>query len=122
MRSGLCLPGRFRGAALAFSLVQHGATLEFMPTTRHRFTITETEPVREALDDLRRELGDDRVELPELVIRGARDKVRELRLTGGEARKARMRLAKAIREGEGVDPAEVAAAEDAKRAGLIAES
>jgi hypothetical protein len=93
-----------------------------MPTTRPRFTITETEPVREALDDLRRELGDDRVEMPELVIRGARDKVRELRLTGGEARKARMRLAKSIREGEGVDPAEVAAAKDAKRAGLIAES
>lgn len=93
-----------------------------MPTTRPRFTITETEPVRAALDDLRRELGDERVELPELVIRGARDKARELRLTGGEARKARVRLAKAIRGETGVDAAEVTAAADAKRIGLIAET
>ncbi len=50
-----------------------------MPTTRPRHTITETAPVQEALDELRRELGEDRVELPDLVIRGARDKVRELR-------------------------------------------
>jgi len=78
--------------------------------------------VRKALDDLRRELGEDRVELPELVIRGARDKVKELRLQGGEARAARMRLATAIRAEPGVDAAEVAAAEQAKRAGLTVES
>ena len=93
-----------------------------MPTTRSRFTITETEPVREALDELRRALGKDRVELPELVIRGARDKVRELRVQGDEARKARMRLGSAIRAEAGVDAAEVAAAEDAKRVGLPTEA
>jgi hypothetical protein len=93
-----------------------------MPTTRPRFTITETEPVREALDELRLTLGEDRVELPELVIRGARDKVRELRMQGDEAKKAQMRLAGAIRGEIGVDAVEVAAAEEAKRAGLIAET
>lgn len=50
-----------------------------MPTTRPRHTITETPPVREALDELRRELGEDRVEFPDLVIRGARERVREIR-------------------------------------------
>jgi cell division septum initiation protein DivIVA len=93
-----------------------------MPTTRPRFTITETEPVREALDELRRALGEKQVELPELVIRGARDKVREIRTQGDEVRKARIRVASAIRAEAGVDAAEVAAAEEAKRAGLTAEA
>jgi hypothetical protein len=92
-----------------------------MPTTRPRHTITETEPVREALDELRQELGEDRVELPELVIRGARDKVRELRFHGRDAKEARARLARSIRAEAAVDADEVRAAEEAKRAGLIAE-
>ncbi|HEX3040532.1 MAG TPA: hypothetical protein VHP56_00375 [Solirubrobacterales bacterium] len=50
-----------------------------MPTTRPRHTITETPPVQAALDDLRRELGEDRIELPDLVIRGARERLREVR-------------------------------------------
>jgi hypothetical protein len=50
-----------------------------MPTARPRHTITETPPVREALDELRRELGGERIEFPDLVIRGAHARLRELR-------------------------------------------
>jgi len=76
--------------------------------------------VQEALDELRRELGEDRVELPDLVIRGARDKVRELRGESESARAARIRLARGIREGAG-DAEEVRRAEEAKWIGLSAE-
>jgi hypothetical protein len=50
-----------------------------VPTTRRRHAVTETEPVRIALDELRRELGTDRVELGELVVLGARAKLAALR-------------------------------------------
>jgi hypothetical protein len=50
-----------------------------MPTTRPRHTITETPLVQAALDELRSELGEDRIELPDLVIRGARERLREVR-------------------------------------------
>lgn len=83
--------------------------------------VTETPPVKEALDELRHELGGDRVELPELVIRGARDKTRELRSGSKSVRDARIRLARAIREGEGVDPDAVRLADEAKQVGLSAE-
>ncbi len=81
--------------------------------------ITETEPVREALDELRSLQGGERVEFADLVIRGAKDKVRELRAESGSARRAREEIAEWIRSGEG--PAvEVAAAEEVKRLGLVA--
>ena len=90
-----------------------------MPTTRNRHTITETPPVQQALDELRRELGEEGIEFPDLVIRGARDKVREIRAQSGSARQARERLAHRIRQGE--ESSDVAAAEEAKNVGLIAE-
>ncbi len=92
-----------------------------MPTNRPRHTITETPPVREALDELRHELGGDRLELPELVIRGAREKTRELRGRSRSVQDARIRLARSIREGTGVDADEIRRADEAKQIGLSAE-
>lgn len=93
-----------------------------MPTKRPRHTITETPSVQEALDELRDELGEDRVELPDLVIRGARHKVRELRGGRQSVQDARLRLARSIRDGGGVDAEEVRLAEEAKQIGLSAEA
>lgn len=90
-----------------------------MPTTKPRHMITETEPVQEALDELRRAQGGERIEFADLVIRGAKDKVRELRAEGGSARRARQEIAEWIRTGEGPE-VEVAAAEEVKRLGLVA--
>lgn len=92
-----------------------------MPTSRPRHTITETAPVQEALDELRRELGEDRLELPELLIRGAREKARELRAQGRSVQDARIRLARSIREGTSVDAEEIRLADEAKQIGLSAE-
>jgi hypothetical protein len=50
-----------------------------VPTTRPRHTITETEPVKEVLDELRAALGGEPIDFPELVMRGARLKIDELR-------------------------------------------
>jgi hypothetical protein len=50
-----------------------------VPTRRPRHAITETPSVQLALDELRRELGTDRVEISELVILGAREKLARLR-------------------------------------------
>lgn len=97
--------------------VQHGATLASVPTTRPRHTITETPPVEHALDALRARLGDDaRVDLGELVVLGAREKVRQLDEDGPAARKARERLAEMIRSR--TVPVEVDAADRVKRLGL----
>jgi hypothetical protein len=41
--------------------------------------VTETAPVKQALDELRRETGTDRVPLAELVVLGAGEKVRRIR-------------------------------------------
>jgi hypothetical protein len=92
-----------------------------VPTKRPRHTITETPSVQEALDELRRELGEDGVELPDLVIRGARDKARELRGRRRSVQDARIRLARSIRDRAGVDTEEVRLAEEAKQIGLSAE-
>jgi hypothetical protein len=81
--------------------------------------ITETEPVKDALDELRRAQGEERIEFPDLVIRGARDKIRELEAAGEPARRARSEIAAWIRSGEGPQ-ADVAAAEEVKHLGLIA--
>lgn len=83
--------------------------------------VTETPPVKEALDELRTQLGGERVELPELVIRGAREKTRELRGQSQSVRDARIRLARAIRDGEGLDPDAVRLSDEAKQVGLSAE-
>lgn len=76
--------------------------------------ITETPPVREALDELRRAQGGEKIEFPDLVIRGAKDKVRELKAASEPARRAHLEIAEWIRNGTG--PAvDLAAAEEVKR-------
>ena len=81
--------------------------------------ITETEPVKAALDELRRLQGGEKVELSDLVIRGAEDKIRELRAQSEPARQAREDIAEWIRSGNG--PAiDLAAAEEVKHLGLVA--
>jgi len=47
--------------------------------------ITETQPVQEVLDQLRRVQGGEKVDFADLIIRGAEDKIRELRTPGSEA-------------------------------------
>ena len=82
--------------------------------------ITETQPVKEVLDDLRRVQGGEKVELPDLVIRGAKDKIRELRTPGSEAtRKAGREIAEWIRSGDG-PKIDLEAAEEVKYLGLEA--
>ncbi len=68
-----------------------------MPTTRRRHAITETSPVQAALDELRAELGDDRVELGELVILGASEKVARLRAERDDRTARRRNLADRMR-------------------------
>jgi hypothetical protein len=81
--------------------------------------ITETEPVREVLDELRQLQGGEKVELPDLVIRGARDKIRELEAEGEPARQAGREIAEWIRSGEGPE-IDVEAADEVKYLGLEA--
>jgi hypothetical protein len=76
--------------------------------------ITETPPVKEALDELRQTQGGEKIELPDLVIRGAKDKVRELKAGSATAQRARHEIAEWIRAGNG--PAvDLAAADEVKR-------
>jgi hypothetical protein len=82
--------------------------------------ITETEPVKEVLDQLRRVQGGDKVELADLVIRGAREKIRELRTPGSEAaRQAGREIAEWIRSPDRPRP-DLKAAEEVKYLGLEA--
>lgn len=82
--------------------------------------ITETQPVKEVLDELRRVQGGEKVELADLVIRGAHDKIRELRTPGGEAvRKAGREIAEWIRSPDRPRP-DLKAAEEVKYLGLEA--
>jgi hypothetical protein len=76
--------------------------------------ITETPPVKAALDELRRAQGGEKIEIPDLVIRGAKAKVRELRAGSETARRARLEIAEWIRTGNG--PAvDLGAADEVKR-------
>lgn len=88
-----------------------------MPTTRRRHAITETPPVEAALDDLRRELGTDRVELGELVVLGAREKLARVRAQSEETSERRRRLAERIRAGR--LPIDRQAADEVRRRGWI---
>jgi hypothetical protein len=84
-----------------------------MPTARRRHAITETPPVQEALDELRAELGTDKVPMGEIVMLGARAKLAEMRAERADIMKRRRRLAERIRNREPLgDPK---AAEEAKR-------
>jgi hypothetical protein len=81
--------------------------------------ITETPPVQEALAELRARLNGERIDYAELVILGARAKVRQLPDRDQEARQARKELADWIRNGN-ADMVDVAAADEVKHLGLIA--
>lgn len=88
-----------------------------MPTALPRHTITETPPVREALDELRARLGETRVDYAELVVLGARTKLRQLPDDAEAARQAAQRLAEMVRRRS--IPVDLQAADEVKRLGLI---
>lgn len=81
--------------------------------------VTETDPVKKALDELRRLQGGERIEFPDLVIRGAKDKIRELKAANEPARRAHAEIAEWIRSGTGPE-VDVAAADEVKHLGLVA--
>jgi hypothetical protein len=86
-----------------------------MPTKRRRHAITETPRVQAALDELRRELGDETVELGELVILGAGVKLEAIRSERvGDAAKRR-RLADRVRSR--ATGADVVAADEVRSSG-----
>jgi hypothetical protein len=86
-----------------------------MPTRRRRHAITETPPVQAALDELRAALGDDRLEMGELVILGAQQKLARVRANRDDTATLRRRLADRIRRRD--IPADRAAADEVRRAG-----
>jgi hypothetical protein len=86
-----------------------------VPTRRRRHAITETPPVQAALDELRAALGDDRVEMSELVILGAHQKLARIREQSDETAAVRRRLADRVRRRD--IPADRAAADEVRRAG-----
>jgi hypothetical protein len=86
-----------------------------MPTKHRRHAITETPPVQAALDELRGEVGDARIELGELVILGAQQKVALLRAEREGTVARRRQLADRIRRRD--IPADRAAADEVRRAG-----
>jgi hypothetical protein len=88
-----------------------------MPTRRRRHAITETPPVQAALDELREALGDDRVEMGELVILGAREKLSRVRAERDDTAVLRRRLADRIRSRD--VPVDRAAADEVRRAGWV---
>ena len=77
-----------------------------MPTKRR---------LQAALDELRGEVGDDRLELGELVILGARQKVAELRAQRDDHAVRRQQLADRIRRRD--IPADRRAADEVRRSG-----
>jgi hypothetical protein len=81
--------------------------------------ITETEPVKAALDELRQLQGGEKVELADLVVRGAKDKVRELEAKRESLRRAAQDVAEWIRTGNGPQ-LDVEAADEVKYLGLVA--
>jgi hypothetical protein len=86
-----------------------------MPTKRRRHAVTETPPVQAALDELREALGGARVELNELVILGAHEKLARLRKERDETAELRRRLADRVRHRR--IPADRTAADEVRRAG-----
>jgi hypothetical protein len=86
-----------------------------MPTRRRRHAITETPPVQAALDELREALGDDRVEMGELVILGAREKLARIRAERDDTVALRRRLADRVRRRD--IPADRTAADEVRRTG-----
>jgi hypothetical protein len=81
--------------------------------------ITETEPVQSALDQLRRLQGGEKVDFGDLVVRGAEDKIRELRASREMGRESREEIEEWIRCGNG-PKIDLKAAEEVKYLGLEA--
>jgi hypothetical protein len=90
-----------------------------MPTTRRRHAVTETPRVQAALDELRRELGTDRVEMGELVVLGAEAKVAALRAERARQDAAARSLAEMIRSRDVL--VDQAAADEARATGWTRE-
>ncbi|HET7443254.1 MAG TPA: hypothetical protein VFJ57_01205 [Solirubrobacterales bacterium] len=91
-----------------------------MPTKRRRHAVTETPPVQAALDELRAELGEERIQLGELVILGANVKLAALR-SRRDDRAARLQsLARRVRNREmpGID---LGAAREVRTKGWVRE-
>lgn len=86
-----------------------------VPTKRRRHAITETPPVQAALDELREALGDDRVEMGELVILGAHEKLARLQAERDDTAALRRRLAHRIRHRD--IAADREAADEVRRSG-----
>ena len=62
----------------AAEIVVPSLTTALMPTKRRRHAIPKTPPVQAALDELGEALGSERVEMGELVILGAQQKLARL--------------------------------------------
>jgi hypothetical protein len=88
-----------------------------VPTRRRRHAITETPRVQAALDELRDAIGDDRLEMGELVILGAQQKLARVRAERDDTAALRRRLADRIR-GRKI-PADRAAADEVRRRGWL---
>jgi hypothetical protein len=75
-----------------------------VPTRHRRHSITETPTVHEALDALRSR--GERVRLSELVVRGARERLRELdeqRVSEERGAELRRQLVEQLHSGDGLD-------------------
>jgi len=79
--------------------------------------ITETERVNAVLDELRDLQGGEKVDFGDLVIRGAEDKIRELRASPEMARESREEIEEWIRLGNG-PKIDLKAAEEVSYLGL----
>jgi len=86
-----------------------------MPTKYRRRAVTETPLVQAALEALQGELGDERVELGELVVLGAGTKLAALRAERDSGAELRRHLADRIRSGD--LPVSREAADEVRRSG-----
>jgi hypothetical protein len=86
-----------------------------MPTKRRRHAITETDAVKAVLDPLRAELGTDSIDLPELIVLGAQEKLSRLRSDREDRDQRLRRLAERVRSGN--IPVDVTAADEVRRTG-----
>jgi len=80
--------------------------------------ITETETVALFLNQLRRVQGGEKVDFGDLVVRGAKDKIRELQSSSEMARESREEIAEWIRSGKG-PKIDLEAAAEVKYLGLV---
>jgi hypothetical protein len=88
-----------------------------VPTQHRRHAVTETPPVKAALDELREELGEGRIDFGELVTLGAHQKVAQLRASRDDTTARRRALAERVRMRE--IPVDRTAADEVRRAGWV---